>query len=185
MYLGRERRYTSWDADIWIVRSRPADYVEVWLYRDEKPVQLTKDSCKLVYTSFGDVDQFSAHAVACYEQTLLQAQRNGTKIKALVIANPHNPLGQSEEPRRWRSVQLTTPGQCYTSSALVAILNLCQKYSIHLISDEIYASSVYHTDASHPGFTSVLAVASEYIVDAHFVHVVYGMSKVRSLRRRI
>jgi hypothetical protein len=98
MYPGRERRHTPRDADIWSVRSRSADYVEVWLYRDEKSLQLTKDSCRLVYTSFGDVDQFSVHAVACYEQTLLQAQRNGTKIKALVIANPHNPLGQSEEP---------------------------------------------------------------------------------------
>jgi hypothetical protein len=104
MYPRRERRHTSRDADIWIVRSRPADYVEVWFHRDEKSVQLTKDSCKLVYTSFGDVDQFSAHAVACYEQTLLQAARDGTKIKALVIANPHNPLGESEEPSRWSSV---------------------------------------------------------------------------------
>ncbi|KAJ4370996.1 hypothetical protein N0V86_008690 [Didymella sp. IMI 355093] len=52
-------------------------------------------SCKLIYTPFGDVDQFSARAVDCCERTLQEAQRNGTRVPALVIANPHNPLALS------------------------------------------------------------------------------------------
>jgi hypothetical protein len=50
-------------------------------------------SCKLVYAPFGDIDQFSDKAVECYERTLLEAQQSGVKVRALVLANPHNPLG--------------------------------------------------------------------------------------------
>lgn len=53
----------------------------------------TAHSCKLVYASFGDVDQFGVNSVECYERTLLQAEQSGIKVRALVLANPHNPLG--------------------------------------------------------------------------------------------
>jgi hypothetical protein len=46
-----------------------------------------------------------------------------------------------------------------------------------LISDEIYALSVYHTDKSHPGFTSALSV-DLMGADKSLVHVLYGFSKV-------
>jgi len=106
------------------------------------------------------VDQFITGAVECYERALEEAGRNGIDVKALVISNPHNPLGQ-----------------CYTHKALEAILRFCAKHEIHLISDEIYAQSVYRTDESHPGFTSVLSVDMTGIIDNKLVHVMYGMSK--------
>lgn len=49
--------------------------------------------CKLVYAPFGDTDQFSVNAVAKYEAALQDAKKSGIKIRALVITNPHNPLG--------------------------------------------------------------------------------------------
>lgn len=51
--------------------------------------------CQLVYAAFGDTDQFTEHAVAAYEAALADAKKNGIEIKALVITNPHNPLGTS------------------------------------------------------------------------------------------
>jgi 1-aminocyclopropane-1-carboxylate synthase len=57
-------------------------------------------------------------------------------------------------------------------------MRFCSKHSIHLISDEIYALSVYHTDNIHPSFTSVLSIDPSGIIDRNFVHVLYGMAKV-------
>jgi aspartate/methionine/tyrosine aminotransferase len=62
---------------------------------------------------------------------------------------------------------------------LKAILGFCNKHRIHLISDEIYAFSVYHTDVARPGFTSVLSLDTTDVIDSSLVHVMYGMSKVR------
>jgi hypothetical protein len=50
-----------------------------------------------VYAPFEGVDQFSIHAADRYELALQEAQRNGIKVKALIITNPHNPLGALEE----------------------------------------------------------------------------------------
>lgn len=69
-------------------------------------------------------------------------------------------------------------GQCYTPDALNAILTFCNKHRIHLISDEIYAFSVYNTNESSPGFTSVLSLDTTGVIDSSLVHVMYGMSKV-------
>jgi bifunctional pyridoxal-dependent enzyme with beta-cystathionase and maltose regulon repressor activities len=60
-------------------------------------ILLTKHSCTLVYTPFGDVDQFSVKAVERYEQALQEAEKSGIKIRALLLTNPHNPLGCSSK----------------------------------------------------------------------------------------
>ncbi|EOA83686.1 uncharacterized protein SETTUDRAFT_118445 [Exserohilum turcica Et28A] len=117
-------------------------------------------SCKLIYAPFGEVDQFGAEAADCYDRALVQAEQQGIKVRALVLANPHNPLGQ-----------------CYSPDTLKALLGFCNKRRIHLISDEIYAFSAYHTDASCPGFTSVLSLETTGVIDSSLVHVMHGMSK--------
>jgi xeroderma pigmentosum group C-complementing protein len=59
---------------------------------------------------------------------------------------------------------------------LEAFLRFCQKYQIHLISDEVYALSVYDDDDS--GFISILSINPADIgVDPALIHVLYGMSK--------
>lgn len=146
--------------------------------------------CKLVYAPFGSTDQFSVDAVAKYEAALQDAEKSGVKIRALVITNPHNPLGTyTHKPhlppsRTWFSgsrsfAKLRVPGRCYTRSALVALLRFCEKYGIHMISDEIYAHSVYRVGEARVGFTSVLSINLHGIIDDGLVHVMYGMSKVR------
>jgi len=116
--------------------------------------------CQLVYTAFGDVDQFSVNAIVKYETTLLEARKSGIKIRALLICNPHNPLGK-----------------CYPKETLEALCQFCGKYDIHLISDEIYALSVFKIEGEGTPFTSVLALDAEgFRTDQ--IHVLYGMSKV-------
>jgi 1-aminocyclopropane-1-carboxylate synthase len=121
-------------------------------------------SCQLVYTPFHGDDPFSVAAVARYEETFLRARdEKGVRIRALLICNPHNPLGR-----------------CYTRETLQALLQFCQKYQIHLVSDEVYALSVYGNDARDPtgGFVSVLSIdVASLGVDPGLVHVLYGMSK--------
>lgn len=62
-------------------------------------------------------------------------------------------------------------------------MQFCQKYSLHLISDEIYALSVWdNPDAPDaPGFTSALSIDTTGLIDPSLVHVLWGMSKVSGL----
>ncbi|KAE8393453.1 pyridoxal phosphate-dependent transferase [Aspergillus alliaceus] len=84
-----------------------------------------------------------------------------TKIRGVVIANPHNPLGR-----------------CYSKEALIEIARFCGQNNIHFISDEIYANSVFEVpNSTAPPFTSVLSLDLDGIIDPNLVHVLYGMSK--------
>lgn len=118
-------------------------------------------SCQLIYTPFQGDDPFSVNAVIRYEEAFLKARdEDGVSVRALLICNPHNPLGR-----------------CYSRETLVALLQFCQKYQIHLISDEVYALSVYEEDSTD-GFISVLSIEPASIgVDPTLIHVLYGMSK--------
>lgn len=59
-------------------------------------------------------------------------------------------------------------------------MKFCQKYQIHLISDEIYGLSIFENPEAPdaPGFVSVLSIETTGIIDPHLVHVLWGMSKV-------
>ena len=53
-------------------------------------------SVSLVYTSFGDTNQFTEACVPHYERAFEDAKKQGISVKALVLCNPHNPLGKSQ-----------------------------------------------------------------------------------------
>jgi histidinol-phosphate/aromatic aminotransferase/cobyric acid decarboxylase-like protein len=53
-----------------------------------------KAGLNCVFVSFGTTDQFSISAIANYETILLQARKQGIYIRALLLCNPHNPLGR-------------------------------------------------------------------------------------------
>ncbi|PWY82152.1 acc synthase [Aspergillus heteromorphus CBS 117.55] len=111
----------------------------------------TPSGCELIYTPFHGDDQFSPTAVSRYEEALIHAQETGVAVKALLICNPHNPL---------------------------ALMRFCQKYRLHLISDEVYALSVYGDGGHQKHFSSALSIDLDQIgVDPDLVHVLYGMSK--------
>src|SRR5215469_10601199 len=81
---------------------------------------------KIVNVPFHGVNQFTLDAVPVYEKKLEESNASGTPIRALLICNPHNPLGQ-----------------CYPPEVLEAYMQLCAEHKLHLIVDEVYALSCY------------------------------------------
>ena len=119
----------------------------------------TRVGCE--YVSFGDVDQFEVGGVAKYEDAIIEAEKAGKRVRALILCHPHNPLGR-----------------CYTSDALVAFMRLCSKYKIHLVADEIYALSVYDIpDPKAVKFSSILSFDTDQYISPDYIHLLYGMSK--------
>lgn len=114
--------------------------------------------------AFDEIDPVSVESVEKYERAILKCQSENRKVAGLILSHPHNPLGR-----------------CYPRAALIEFMKLCQKYSIHLISDEIYALSVFSNEVdSTPSTTaseSCLSIPTEGIIDPSLLHVVWGMSK--------
>ncbi|CAG5123857.1 unnamed protein product, partial [Candidula unifasciata] len=88
------------------------------------------------------------------EEGFLEAEREGKRVKAVLLVNPNNPLGD-----------------VYTAQQLNHILEFAARYQLHVIVDEIYALSVFDPDVT---FTSVLSL---YHPDPEKVHFIWGFSK--------
>ncbi|KAF2164625.1 hypothetical protein M409DRAFT_25022 [Zasmidium cellare ATCC 36951] len=118
----------------------------------------TRAGVRAVWVGFPErVDQFAPECVGVYEEALRKAQEEGVVVRALLLCNPHNPLGR-----------------CYPKETIVALMRFCAMYGLHLVADEVYAVSVYEEEAT---FTSVISFdCSEYIAP-QYVHVMYGLSK--------
>ncbi|KAF8632797.1 hypothetical protein AX17_004759 [Amanita inopinata Kibby_2008] len=69
-------------------------------------------------------DMFTPVELTHFEKALQKSNYEGTTIKAVILRNPHNPLGRSYPP------QVT-----------VEYFRFCEKHNLHLISSEIYALS--------------------------------------------
>ena len=57
------------------------------------------NSLKTIYVSAmtkegKEVDPFGLDMVQCYEDALLEAEKRGIRVKALLLSNPHNPFGE-------------------------------------------------------------------------------------------
>ncbi|KAF9455981.1 pyridoxal phosphate-dependent transferase [Collybia nuda] len=101
--------------------------------------------------------------IEALEEARWKSEANGTKVRAVLLCNPHNPLGR-----------------CYERPVLEAYGRFCERHNLHLISDEIFAMSVYPSQdfPIPPPFVSVLALDLERInVNPARVHCLYGMSK--------
>ena len=110
-------------------------------------------------TTFGtptEVDDLKA-----FYSTLSPTQR--ANVKGVIICNPHNPLGR-----------------CYQRDTIIDYALWCEDKNVHLLSDEIYALSVFPSQAvpNPVKFTSTLSInfANEGVNPGR-VHVIYGMSK--------
>jgi aspartate/methionine/tyrosine aminotransferase len=53
-----------------------------------------RSKVNLVDVSLKGYDAFSVEAVSRYEEELIKAEKNGIKVRMLVLCTPHNPLGQ-------------------------------------------------------------------------------------------
>lgn len=56
-------------------------------------------------------------AVAAYEGAMAASEAQGCKIRAVMVCNPHNPLGF-----------------CYSRQALEGYMRFCEKHNLHLVS---------------------------------------------------
>ena len=89
--------------------------------------------------------------------------KSSCSIRALVLANPHNPLGR-----------------CYPKSVLEECIKFCSDKNIHLISDEVFALSTFSCpdEPEATPFISVLALDPGALgCNPARVHVVWSMSK--------
>ncbi|KAJ5342322.1 hypothetical protein N7541_011446 [Penicillium brevicompactum] len=96
------------------------------------------------------------------ERALQRARNDGINVKALMISNPHNPLGR-----------------CYPAETLKEFISFCGRNQLHFISDEIYAKSLFAnpTLPSPAPFISTLALDYGELIDPSLVHILYGASK--------
>ncbi|KAF9888599.1 hypothetical protein FE257_008531 [Aspergillus nanangensis] len=129
------------------------------------PDMSVRPGSKVVPVSFGESDPFGLDAVEKYEEALLAFQETTEKrVKALMLCHPHNPLGR-----------------CYPKEVIIKLMRFCQKYNIHLISDEIYALSIWENSVDQAPapvvFESALSIDPTGIIDPKLVHVLWGMSK--------
>ncbi|KAM0276829.1 hypothetical protein ACHAQH_006364 [Verticillium albo-atrum] len=105
---------------------------------------------------------FSSDAIEVYEQVLVKSNKSGIPIKAVILCNPHNPLGR-----------------CYPPETLSSYMRFCEKYSLHLICDEVYAGSTWDNPdfPDAPDFTSILSLDPTSLIDPSRIHIAWGMSK--------
>lgn len=84
--------------------------------------------------------------------------------------------------KHYSAILMDALGRCYSEEVIREYMRFCSRNGLHLISDEIYALSVWDNpclpDATP--FTSVLSINLEEVIDPSMVHVVWGLSKVRS-----
>ncbi|KAI5626922.1 1-aminocyclopropane-1-carboxylate synthase-like protein 1 isoform X1, partial [Silurus asotus] len=87
------------------------------------------------------------------EHALQKAKKEGVNIRAIILVNPHNPLGE-----------------IYTREEMLSFLNCAKRHELHAIVDEVYMLSVF--DGC---FNSVLSL--QRLPDPQRTHVMWGVSK--------
>lgn len=94
------------------------------------------------------------------EAAYTKAQESNIRVKGLLITNPSNPLGTILDKQTLRNI--------------VSFIN---DKNIHLISDEIYAATVF----SEPNYTSIAEIIDEQDIastcNRDLIHIVYSLSK--------
>ncbi|WOK98175.1 hypothetical protein Cni_G06885 [Canna indica] len=95
-------------------------------------------------------------SIASLERAYNQAKKRGVKVRAVLVSNPSNPVGNLIDRDK-----------------LYDLLEFVSEKNIHLISDEIFAGSIYGSDK----FVSVAEIVDAESFDRSRVHIVYGLSK--------
>ena len=101
--------------------------------------------------------QFPRLSVDKLKTALCQAKRDGKKIKALLLSNPNNPLGN-----------------IYSITEMESYAEFCYENSIHLICDEIYFFST--RDEIGRSMRSILSL-EKFHKYRNIIHVIWGFSK--------
>ena len=102
---------------------------------------------------YGDVDHQFAVSVAALDKAFQEASNLGHTPKALLLTNPHNPMGT-----------------IYSDEQILAYIAFCRQRGMHVIFDEIYALSTFGGT-----FRSVVQISGNDL--SRDIHVLWGMSK--------
>ncbi|WOG96961.1 hypothetical protein DCAR_0416300 [Daucus carota subsp. sativus] len=94
------------------------------------------------------------------EQTFNQARKRGKRIRGVLISNPSNPVGN-----------------ILNRELLYNLLTFAEEKNIHIISDEVFAGSVYGNEE----FVSMAEILQSEDFEKERVHIIYGLSKDLSL----
>lgn len=79
-------------------------------------------------------DAFTPREVDVHlEAALAAAAADGITVRAVMLCSPHNPYGRT-----------------YDRATLAAYALFCERHDLHLISDEIYALSVFDNPSAFP-----------------------------------
>ncbi|EIN03876.1 PLP-dependent transferase [Punctularia strigosozonata HHB-11173 SS5] len=123
-----------------------------------------RSRCSMHGVDTGSINPDSPQTLAAFESAMSQLESEGKTACAVVLCNPHNPLGFN-----------------YRRETLLAYCRFAEKHDLHLVCDEIYALSQFENEkvADKVPFTSILSVdvKREAGCNPARVHVLYGMSK--------
>ncbi|XP_044280829.1 1-aminocyclopropane-1-carboxylate synthase-like protein 1 [Varanus komodoensis] len=122
---------------------------KTWLYGGMQPVHVP-----LFSEVPNEENQPFQLTIEKLETAYQRAKEQGIRVRALILINPHNPLGD-----------------IYPAQLLKECLEFAHRYKLHVIMDEIYMLSVYGDTT----FTSILSLQS--LPDPDRTHFMWGFSK--------
>lgn len=92
------------------------------------------------------------------DQATDDARATGRRVRALLLSQPYNPIGV-----------------CLSAEEMEQAVAWCRRNHLHLISDEIYAASVFAPGVHHTSAVAFAASDPEWATS--HLHVLYGLSK--------
>ena len=92
-----------------------------------------------------DIEQYrnpaSPEVLDAFEVVMEKLRGDGRHVKGLILSNPGNPIGMYSHPVFVRLIVET--GYVLSKESILAYCRFAERHDIHLISDEIYALSIF------------------------------------------